>query len=382
MPETPERDQQQKDLREAMDRLNESNRILLESMMLSKDKPLTVQQHFAVIDRFQKYIADRGIKPAQVAREIGYSAGVVSQWASNTYKGDLDAVTHAINDWLERDARRAQAKRPKDYVSTWVAETMRTIAYQADKRIMIAAIVAPAGSGKSKVLKALTEEMRGLYLYCTEAMTAREFLISLSVHLGFKDETFRSKASLLRFVVNRLQGTKRIIFLDEAHQLSKAIGCIRAIHDQAGVPIVMAGTAEILNMVDDRADGRGQFSSRCIRFNVCEAVRDAQDPRGGSAGRDLFTIEEIKAFFQMKRIRLTTDALRLMWLLACLPNHGTLRLVETLAEIALDLNAGVEVLDRSHIIEALEMFRGRKESDFLQTLTERHERLIADAKVA
>jgi hypothetical protein len=213
-------------------------------------------------------------------------------------------------------------------------------------------------------------------------MTAREFLISLSVHLGFKDETFRSKASLLRFVVNRLQGTKRIIFLDEAHQLSKAIGCIRAIHDQAGVPIVMAGTAEILNMVDDRADGRGQFSSRCIRFNVCEAVRDAQDPRGGSAGRDLFTIEEIKAFFQMKRIRLTTDALRLMWLLACLPNHGTLRLVETLAEIALDLNAGVEVLDRSHIIEALEMFRGRKESDFLQTLTERHERLIADAKVA
>jgi hypothetical protein len=187
----------------------------------------------------------------------------------------------------------------------------------------------------------------------------------------------------MRFIVEKLQGTKRIIFLDEAHQLHRAISAVRSVHDQAGVPIVMAGTADILTMVDDRTDGRGQFSSRCIRFNVCEEVRNAQDPKGGVSGaRDLFTIEEIKAFFAMKKMRLTTDGLRLMWLLACLPNHGTLRLIESLAEIASDLNPDIEVLDRPQVVEALEMFRGRKESIYLETLTDRHEQLIARAKVA
>jgi DNA transposition AAA+ family ATPase len=378
-----DRNDRQKDLYEAMDRLNESNRVLIEARMLPKDRPLTARQTFEAIDRFKEYTATREIRASQVAREIGYSAAVISQWQGNTYKGDVDAVTHAINDWMERDARRAHAKRPKDYVSTWVCETLRTIAYQADKRCMIAAIVAPAGAGKTKVLKALTDEMRGLYLYCNESLTTREFLISLSLQLGRPEGAHRSKASLMRFIVEKLQGTKRIIFLDEAHQLHRAISAVRSVHDQAGVPIVMAGTADILTMVDDRTDGRGQFSSRCIRFNVCEEVRNAQDPKGGVSGaRDLFTIEEIKAFFAMKKMRLTTDGLRLMWLLACLPNHGTLRLIESLAEIASDLNPDIEVLDRPQVVEALEMFRGRKESIYLETLTDRHEQLIARAKVA
>lgn len=375
----PQKDPQQ-EMREAVDRLNESNRILIGARMLPENQALTQQQTFEVMDRFQEYIAERGIRPAQVAKEVGFAASVISQWQANKYRGDNDKVTRAINGWLERDARRTQAKRSKDYVTTWVAETMRTVAYQADKRCMMAAIVAPSGSGKSKVMKALTEEMRGLYIYCNDALTAREFLISLATQLGM-GETGKSKAALLRFIVEKLKGTKRIIFLDEAQMIGRAINSVRAVHDQAGVPIVMAGTADILHMVDDRTDGRGQFSSRCLRFNVCEEVRNAQDPDGRTAGgRDLFTMEEIKAFFAMKKIRLTNDGLRLMWLLACLPNHGTLRLVETLAEMASDLNPKVEQLDRTHIIEALEMFRGRKECDFLETLADRHGKLVGGAR--
>ena len=105
-----------------------------------------------------------------------------------------------------------------------------------------------------------------------------------------------------------------------------ALNCVRSIHDQAEVPIILAGTADILHHVNDRADGRGQFASRCIFHNEMEGALNVEGPGSGSAGaRDLFTLEEIKAFFDMKKIRLADDALDLCWSLACLPNHGTLR---------------------------------------------------------
>jgi DNA transposition AAA+ family ATPase len=272
---------------------------------------------------------------------------------------------------MERDRRREDAERPRDYVSTWVADSMRSIVYQADKQQLMAAIVAPAGCGKTKVLKALTEELRGVYVYCDPNITERELLYKIACAVDWKRD-IGTKVAMLRHIIAKLQNTKRVIFLDEAQQLHRAISAVRSIFDQAEVGIIMAGTQEIMRYVDDRADGRGQFSSRCIRFNVLEEIRNAESPNGGSAGRDLFTMEEIKKFFATRKIRLATDAMRLMWLLACQPSHGTLRLIEKLASIAADLNRKAEVLEREHIMIALEFFRGAREAAYLENLTERY----------
>lgn len=358
--------------REAVDRLNESNQILVEARMLPTNKPLSAQQNFEVISRLQGYLQERNITLAQVAREVDYSESVLSQWQNSNYKGNVDAVTRRVNTWMERDARRAQVARPKDTVSTWVAETMRSVALQADKRCMMAAIVSPAGTGKTKVLKAISDEMRGLYVYCTEALTEREFLAELWTKLTNKKTPPGTKAATLRAVVACLAGTKRIILLDEAQQLSRAIQVVRAVHDQAQVPIVMAGTADILRYVDDRTDGRGQFSSRTIRCNLMDFVSNAEDPDGTTSGRDLFTIEEIQAFFAMRKIRLADDAMRLMWALACLPNFGTLRLVGTVADVAADVNIGAECLTRKQLLAALQLVVGG-EAKYLSGLASKQE---------
>lgn len=372
--------EQSNEHREAMDRLNETNRILLEARMLSRKQPLSLQQTADTIEQFRHYTEQRRMPMVQVSREINYAESVISQWKAGNYRGDVEAVTRAINDWLERDARRASAERPKDTVSTWVAETIRTIALQADKQVMMAVIVAPAGAGKTKVLRAMTDEMRGIYLYCFTSMTEREFLASLLAAMG-KTVAGKTKAALMRQVVGELKGTKRILFLDEAQQLPKAIGCIRSIHDQAQVPIVMAGTADILRYVDDRADGRGQFSSRTIRCNLLDFVCNAEDPNGNPAGRDLFTIEEIRSFFAMRSMRLADDAMRLMWALACLPNFGTLRLIGNVADIAADVNRSADMLTRQHLIGALQMLVGG-EAKYLNNLAERHQEKSRVARVA
>ncbi len=357
------------DNREAMDRLNESNRILVEARMLSRSKPITDEQRCEVVELFNSYTRGRGIPLARVAREIDFSESVVSQWRGGSYPGNVDEVTRAINQWMERDARRAAAEKPKDSVPTWVAETIRTIACQADRLNMMAAIVAPSGSGKTMVLKAMERELRGILIYCTEALTPRELLLSLAHGMG-KKTAAGTEASLMRTVVDALRGTRRIILLDEAHQLKKAIRCVRAIHDQAQVPIIMAGTSDILRFVDDRTDGRGQFSRRTLRCNLLDYVKNAEDPNGTQAGRDLFSIEEIEAFFAMRQIRLADDAMRLMWALACLPNHGTLGLIGTVADIAASVSGGAQALTRQQVLSALQMIVGG-EAKYVRTLADR-----------
>jgi DNA transposition AAA+ family ATPase len=358
--------------REAMERLNESNRILVEARMLPRAKSLSVEQIDQVTQRVRSYTNDRGIKLAQIARECGYSATVISEVLGNTYRGNVDKVIHAMNDWMERDCRRSLARTPKDFVPTRVAEAIQTIVNQADKRCMMAAIVVPAGAGKTKVLQILNEQMRGIYIYCDEQLRAGELLRLIARSLG-KEFGSVGLSAIRRWVIDNLLGTNRILFLDEAHQLNrKTLNTVRSIHDQAKVPVVMAGTAEIMDHLNDRTDGRGQFSSRCLFYNAMDEARNIETPGGGSSsGNDLFSLDEIKAFFSMKKIRLSTDALDLLWRLACLPNHGTLRLIENTVETVRDMMPESEEIMRRDVLLALRLMVG-KQSAYLQKLADSH----------
>ncbi|MEA2708001.1 MAG: hypothetical protein QOF78_602 [Phycisphaerales bacterium] len=387
--EHPEREEQQRAeekhvadpaTREALDRLNESNRVLLESRMTDSSKPLTKAKIEEIRARFNAYVTERGVRLTTVAKETDYSTAVVSTWASDRYKGNVDKVSRAINDWLDRHEKRIVAQRPRDYVKTWVAEDMRSIVHLADKRGMMAAIVVPAGAGKTYVMKALADELRGLYVYCHDRMSPRDLLRTIASGLGRRGN-YGTSAEMHAWIVDAMRGTRRVIFLDEAHRLRKALGFVRSLHDEAGVPIIMAGTVEILEAINDRTDGRGQFSSRTIRYNALDQARNAEDPEGNAAGKDLFTIEEIKRFFDMKKIKLDRDALRFLWLLACLPNFGCLRLIEHVTETVFDFFPDVEVVEREQVVTALKMLYGA-DAVYVESLTERHVEISRTAKVA
>jgi hypothetical protein len=249
--------------------------------------------------------------------------------------------------------------------------------------MMMAAIVAPAGSGKTMMLKFLTASMRGIYIYCESGMTARDLYLSLAIALGWQ-KSGGSRGELLNFIVKNLTGTRRIIFMDEAHQLGHRIGAIRAIYDRASVPIVMAGTREIVEFVDDRTHGGGQFSSRCIVYNAMDFVHNAEGPGGKSHGespRDLFTIDEIQAFFAKKKIRLAKDALRMIWALACLPGRGTLRFVDKIISRAMELDAE-GVITRDLVLMGLELQVGKAMARHVYELSGRQAELSAAAPMA
>ena len=345
--------------REAMDRLNKQNRILVEARMLSPHVMLTEEQARPIVEHFKAYIEKHGVKAAQVAREIQYSPAVLSAWMGGTYRGSVEGVTIAINNWMERDARRRQSRRPKDYVRTWVAEDIRTYVYLADKHGSMAVIVAPAGTGKTLVIKTLAEELRGLYICCTEGLTLRGLYVTLATALGWT-RVHSPTSDLVRYIIEQLNGTRRIIFIDEAHLMGPAIRSLRTIYDQAQTPIVFVGTDEIEQATDDRSHGRGQFSSRCVYYNAMDHAYNAEGPDGTSDAKDLFTVEEVREFYSRRKIRLDREGFKMMWALACLPGYGCLRLIERITEVAVTINPDAECLTRDDLLGALRMVESRR----------------------
>lgn len=361
--------------RDAIDALNAQSRILLEARMLPRDQTLTDEQLDGVRQSFVAYLKANGLNYSRVADPIGYSSSTLSEWVAGKYSGDESAVARKINDWQERDARRRKAKTPAGYIPTRVAEEMRMVINQADKTGLMAAIVAPSGCGKTFVLHSLADTLNAIYIRCDDACTPLGLLRRIAKALGHKNADHSTRSALQDFCVEKLAAKKHAIFLDEAHLLStQTMSLVRTLHDPpSGATVIMVGTVAILESINDRKDGRGQFSRRCLRYNLMDYVRHVGNPRGGgSAGdRDLFSIEEVKAFFDMKRIRLKRDALEMVWLIACLPNYGTLGFAEKLVSIAQDLTGDDEAIDRPTLMSAARIFMG-DEFQYVHTLAHAH----------
>src|SRR6266496_2887288 len=88
---------EQREMRGAMDRMNERNRVLMEARMLPAHAELSRELVDEIIDHFKKYIDKHDITAAQVGREVQYTPSVISSWMKGNYKGDVSAVTRALN---------------------------------------------------------------------------------------------------------------------------------------------------------------------------------------------------------------------------------------------------------------------------------------------
>lgn len=335
-------------------------RVLLQGRVLPPGK-LDQNTLDAVKRDFNSWVDGHGIFNEQIAREIDYSPSIIGQWRKGAYPGDVEKVTRRLNDWMETDARRRRATVPVHYIETGAAEAMRGVIVAGCSLNSMVAIVAPSGSGKTLVLKAMAEKMIGVYHYCQED-TKKAFLQELATAAGINGK-YHSAASSKRWLVNKLKGTRRPLFLDEAHRLrTDVIGVVRSLHDQAGVPIIMAGASEILHLIDDTAHGGGQFHSRTLQLNLLSNYLDhagPDNPEGSpqaarAAARPLFTIEEVRQLFNGMAIRFDGDALELLAAVACVPGRGCLRTVQRVVEL-LAKQDPTRTITRRNVMEALSL---------------------------
>ena len=300
------------------------------------------EQHDQIARTVLAFLDAHAISQTTVARKINQSASALSQYLGGTYAGDRDKLGRKLNGWLEREGRARDVRVELPYVKTSVAQTIRRVVTLAVEQGKMAAIVAPAGSGKTKVMTLLTEDMDGVYIYCDEDLTPSALYRKLALELKVNTTIVsRGAAFFKQAIIDKLKGTDRPIFLDEAHLLPpKVFAGLRSIYDQTGCPIIFTGAYEILGRVDDRSTGRGQMMRRCYTFNALEHFASVEGGGGGSAasggggGKPLYTLDEIRSVFEHMPLKLTPAATEMLWAIACLPSHGCLGTAKDVYDLA------------------------------------------------
>ncbi|GAF89786.1 unnamed protein product, partial [marine sediment metagenome] len=123
-------------------------------------------------------------------------------------------------------------------------------------------------------------------------------------------------------VIRALQGTNRLLILDEASTLTdKALTLLRDLHDSAGIPVFMVCTKDLFERITRGVDAdHGQLYSR---IDIVHALTQGQDVNAG--GKPLFTVEDIKQLYQVPPIRLSPDGVQFMLAVANQLGYGSLR---------------------------------------------------------
>lgn len=323
--------------------------------MLPAEGPLTDEQIRLVAEDFADFLTNTGKTIAQVSRSLGagYTQSVLSQFKGfaedgrTKYAGDASGVARALNGYMETHAQRTEAWRPDGFIMTGVAKNIITVVQKAVTLQTIAVISGDAGRGKTMAMLACHKNHAGsVYVRIRrDRRTSTALARALVGELKIKGASTGPR--MIEAVIGKLTGTGRPLFIDEAHQMQpEALELVRDIHDECGVPVILAGTYDINDKTADRDIFYGQFSSRiALRYDINERARG----KGGGGDRNsrmtkpIHTVEEILALFTEDKVRLTDSAVDFLFKLANVEGLGGIRLPKQVMMLAVPVAKGQPV---------------------------------------
>lgn len=190
-----------------------------------------------------------GVKQSQIAREANLSSTVVSQWLKDEYSGNNSAVESKLTAW--RDAREARANAPAldevAWVDTPTSKRIIDVLSYAQQYRDFALIYGGAGLGKSVALRRYAAKAVNVWVVTVNPAdaTMAASLEAIAQALNLRDVSTRPSV-LLREISARLMHTRGLLVIDEAQHLDvRSLECIRTLHDQTGVGLVLVGNETV-----------------------------------------------------------------------------------------------------------------------------------------
>ena len=232
--------------------------------------------------RVQQYLREHGMSQAKLAQVTGINKAIISQWLRGQYTGDIAGVVQAVEEYLRTAVEHEQARETalpmvatQDYIPTSISEDVyKMIKYcQLERGIMIAH--GDAGIGKTKAAQKFVRDnpTQSIYIQATPSTGTLGNILKLLARALRIPET-RSKLDLLTNIRAKLDGSNKVIIIDEAQHLKlSALEEIRTLADpntitgQEGIGIVLIGNTEVYGRMMGRQEARfAQLFSR-VKFN-------------------------------------------------------------------------------------------------------------------
>ena len=215
----------------------------------------------------------------RVSGAIGVSVSALNAWMQGSYKGDNGKIERAIARFLETQkeagSETTRFKKDFDFVETSVyADVLRSVnlaAFRGEIRV----ITGISGVGKSRSLDSIKGEREAsmILVKVYAGMRKNRFLKKLCEAAGFSGHG--TYDDMFDELTNRLEGSGRLIAIDEAEHLSiESIDIARRINDFTGCGVVFVGLPVFYETLKNRQRDYAYVYNRIampMRLNKCKA---------------------------------------------------------------------------------------------------------------
>jgi len=255
-------------------------------------------------------------------------------------------LARQLNQFVETDARRKTVARPGGWVETDIARRMLLVIAKTIELSSIGLIYSDAGRGKSLTLQAAAAIFPGSILVRIVSGATSPYGVASLLHsaAGVKGGKTCAMQQLVLRLIDHLRDSGRAILIDEAHRLKpEALEVIRDVHDECGIPFILAGTHRVNEMCSDVDLFFGQFTSRiALRYDVTEPARQSSNGSpcpSTTARHPLHSVDEIRRMYESDKVRFTADGLDFLTSMANTLGLGGLRLCTKLVMVAVQVAA-------------------------------------------
>ena len=213
-------------------------------------------------EQLQHYMQQSGMSQNQVAKAIGKSASVVSQYLKGIYQGNTAEIDNAVQRLIGRHKEKVvERKFDSQFVMTEAAERCLDVIHIAHIEHEISVVYGAAGLGKTQALKQyVRENPETIFVEVEPSCSPKVLLRLLCQKLGQNDTGLNHE--LFERIISKL-GADNLIIIDEAELLStKSLEYIRRIHDLTQCGVVLAGMPRLIINLKGKYGELALFYSR------------------------------------------------------------------------------------------------------------------------
>lgn len=203
---------------------------------------------------FKTFLEVNDLKQAHVARSLGLSPAVISQWLKGEYKGDNETLEKKISQFMANfNIKRVEVQ--EEIVKTRDLVSAHFVMDEAVVGREMAVLYGNPGTGKSVAVKEwVKEHPEAILIEVIPGMRVKSLLQEIARKLGID-----ANAKAEELVVQISKEFKRrdgVLVIDEAEHLSvTALENVRRIWDFSRVPIILVGTYGLIkNLKGNRGE--------------------------------------------------------------------------------------------------------------------------------
>lgn len=212
-----------------------------------------------VRERVKALLDGKTVTQADVAKKAGISGSAVSRWLDHKYEGDNAAVEKSLRIYLASRERQADFLVPEfpTYVKTRVGERILTAMTYAHMASDLVLVYGAPGLGKTIALRQYAGRRNNVWVVRASPSTSNAggILEEIGLALGLKGTDISGRASRMqRRIIFQMLGTAGLLVVDEAQHLKLvALETLRALHDEAGIGLVLCGNEEVYSRLNGGA---------------------------------------------------------------------------------------------------------------------------------